>query len=104
MHHLLAAGQQQPRAARCVSVRRFDVGAPAHLVSSVQQITALLVELKPLLTAAIGHTAVQRHVAVVGLRRLVDGQLGLLRSLGGRREAGEGVECVCVKGGFSRRR
>lgn len=37
-------------------------------------------ELEPLLAAAIGHPAVQRHVAVVRLCRLVDGQLGLLRS------------------------
>lgn len=67
-------------------MRRLDVGVPAHLVSPVQRIASLLVELEPLLAAAIGHPAVQRHVAVVRLRRLVDGQLGLLRSDGGRKE------------------
>lgn len=64
-------------------MRRLDVGVPAHLVSPVQRIASRLVELEPLLAAAIGHPAVQRHVAVVRLRRLVDGQLGLLRSDGG---------------------
>lgn len=65
---------------------RLDVSVPAHLVSPVQRITSLLVELEPLLAAAIGHPAIQRHVAVVRLRRLVNGQLGFLRSDGGRKE------------------
>lgn len=84
--HLIAAWQHQSRPARRVTVRRLDVGVPAHLVSPAQRIASQLVELEPLLAAAIGHPAVQRHVAVVRLRRLVDGQLGLLRSDGGRKE------------------
>lgn len=65
--HLIAAGQHQSSAAGCVSVRWLHVRVPAHFVSPVQRITSLLVELEPLLAAAIGHPAVQRHVAVVGL-------------------------------------
>lgn len=84
MDHLIAACQDQSRAAGCVSVCRLGVRVPAHLVSSVQRVASLLVELEPLLTAAIGHPAIQRHVAVVSLCRLVNGQLRLLRS-----EAGE---------------
>lgn len=85
MDHLVAAGNHRPRAEGRVKVRRLDAGVPAHLLGPGQQIAALLVELKSLLAAAIGHPAVQRDVAVVCLRRLVDGQFGLLRSGGGGR-------------------
>ena len=80
--HLVAAGQYQPRAEGGLSVHGRDHRGPAGLVSPVQRIASLLVELKPLLAAAIGHPAVQRHVAVVRLCGLVDGQLGLFRSEG----------------------
>lgn len=86
MDHLIAACQHQSRGTRCVSVCRLDLSVPAHLVSPVQRITSLLVELEPLLAAAIGHPSVQRHVTVVSLRRLVNGQLGFLGSDGGRKE------------------
>lgn len=82
--HLVAAGQYQPRAKGGLSVHGRDRRGPAGLVSPVQRIASLLVELKPLLAAAVGHSAVQRHVAVVRLCGLVDGQLGLLRSEGVR--------------------
>lgn len=75
---------------------------PAHLVGPVQRITSLFVELEPLLAAAIGHPAVQRHVAVVRLRRLVDGQLGLLRSEGGSK--GRKVEEKARAGEIDRKR
>lgn len=87
--HLIVASQHQPGATAHVAVCRLDVRVPAHLVSPVERVAALLVELEPLLAAAVGHAAVQRHVAVVRLRGLVDGQLGLLRSDGG---GGEGWE------------
>lgn len=82
--NLIVACQHHPGAAAHVAVH-----VPARLVSPVERIAALLVELEPLLAAAVGHAAVQRHVAVVRLRGLVDGQLGLLRSDGG---GGEGWE------------
>lgn len=90
MSHLIVASQHQPGAAAHMAMRRLDVRVPAHLVSPVERVAALLVELEPLLAAAVGHAAVQRHVAVVCLRGLVDGQLGLFRSSGGG--GGEGWE------------
>lgn len=48
-------------------MRRLDVSVPAHVVGPVEGIAALLVDLEPLLAAAIGHSAVQGHVAVVRL-------------------------------------
>lgn len=46
-----------------------------------------LVQLKPLLAAAVGHPAVQGHVAIIRLCGLVNGQLGLFGS-GGCRDGG----------------
>lgn len=78
--YLIASGQQQSRAARRVSVRGRTVWVPAHLVGSGQSVTSLVMQLEPLLTATIGHPAVQWHVTIVCLCGLVDGELRLLRS------------------------
>ncbi|TNN46083.1 hypothetical protein EYF80_043737 [Liparis tanakae] len=84
MDHLGHAGEHQPGAdGGGVDVRRRDGSGPARLVRPGQQLAARLGELQPLLAAAVGHAAVQRHVAVVRLRRLVDRQFGLLGSGGG---------------------
>lgn len=74
----LVGGQRQAGATAGVAVRGLDVRAPAGLVGPGQRVAERLVQLQALLAAAVGHAAVQRHVAVVRLRRLVDGQLGLL--------------------------
>lgn len=64
--HLVAC-QRLSCAARRVGVRRLDVDVPAHVVGPAVGIAALLVDLEALLAAAVGHSAIQGHVAVVRL-------------------------------------
>lgn len=59
-------------------MRGLDLRAPARLVSPAERVAQRIVQLQALLAATVSHAAVQRHVAVVRLRRLVDGQLRLL--------------------------
>lgn len=49
-------------------------------------------ELEPLLATAIGHAAIQRHVAVVRFCGFIDGKLGLLGPLVGSKEEEEQKE------------
>ena len=51
--------------------------APAWLLGA-QQLTVRIVQLQPLFAALTGDAAIQRHVAVVRLRGLINGQLGFL--------------------------
>lgn len=81
--YLIAARQRRRRRPGGLTLHRFDLMVPAHLVRP----GLCLVQLEPLLAAAVGHPAVQGHVAVIRLCGLVNGQLGLFGS-GGRQDGG----------------